>query len=431
MNDHHTAHVADRMSPKVTLAAGAVGNVIEWYDFALFGYLAVTLSKLFFPDEDETAALIATYGVFAVGFIMRPLGSLLFGHLGDTIGRKPTLLLSVLMMAVPTVAIGLLPTYADWGIWASAALVALRIVQGLSVGGEFAGSVTYLIETARPGRRGFAGSFAPMGYVIGMVLGAGIPALLIGLLGEHAMAVWGWRVAFLIGGVLGIIAIMLRRHLPEAPPVTSDAGGGQQTWPIRQVLKKESDVLVRVFVYCCGLGVTVYLISVYLPNWLSLHTHLDLETALFVATMGLALQAALIPLMGMLSDRYIRRKRLLAWSFVVVALVTLPLFDVAHQGAPWVAIVVTIVLMVLIAVPLGATPATLSEAFDRGHRLTGYSLSYNLGVGIAGGTSPVVATWLIEETGLDVAPAVYLALWALVGAAAISIIKDRSREPLR
>jgi len=135
--------------------------------------------------------------------------------------------------------------------------------------------------------------------------------------------------------------------------------------------------------------------------------------------------------MGMLSDRYIRRKRLLAWSFVVVALVTLPLFDVAHQGAPWVAIVVTIVLMVLIAVPLGATPATLSEAFDRGHRLTGYSLSYNLGVGIAGGTSPVVATWLIEETGLDVAPAVYLALWALVGAAAISIIKDRSREPLR
>lgn len=416
---------------KRTLAAGMVGNVIEWYDFTLYGYLAVILSQVFFPSQDPTASLIATYGVFAAGFVMRPLGGVLFGHLGDTLGRKPVLMISVAMMVLPTLLLGVLPTYADWGIWASISLLAIRLVQGLSVGGEFSGSVTYLVETAPANKRGFAASWANMGSAFGMLLGAGTPALTIWILGHEETAAWGWRIPFLLGGLLGIGALLLRRGLPEVPEKRKKVRSSRQDHPIVSVFRLERATLAKVMLFCCGYGIFFYIPFVYLPSWLALYTKIELHQALFIATLGIALQVCLIPWLAHLSDRWIRRTHLLSISYFVTCLATIPLYAWSGSGSLWVANLVILTFSVLIAVSLATAPATLAEAFDRPHRLTGYSLAFNSGIGIAGGTAPMIATWLIHETGMPLVPAYYLAIWALIGGLAILSLKDRSREPLR
>ncbi len=411
------------------IAAGMIGNVIEWYDFALYGYMAVIISELFFPHENKLVSLIATYGIFAAGFMMRPLGGIVFGHLGDTIGRKPVLILSVVLMVLPTIVIGLLPTYADWGIGATIALVVVRLVQGFSVGGEFSSSVTYLVETAPDNGRGLAGSWANVGSVIGMLLGAGTPATVIWILEEPATGEWGWRLPFLIGGVIGLVALALRRGLPEEAIVSKKRKKGDH--PIKRVFREERSVVYRVVLFCCSYGVVYYIPIVYLPTWLDLFTDIPLHQALFIATLAQVLQAVLIPLAGHFSDRVMRRTHFLALILGVLAVLAIPLFLLAGQGVIWIAILVLCLFCALIAGPLGTVPTTLAEAFDRGHRLTGYSLSFNLGMGLAGGTAPMVATALIAASGAEIAPAVYLAGLAALGAAMMLLLKDRSREPLR
>ncbi len=412
------------------IAAGMIGNVIEWYDFALYGYMAVIISELFFPHENKLVSLIGTYGIFAAGFFMRPLGGVVFGHLGDTIGRKPVLMLSVVLMVLPTIAIGLLPTYADWGIAATIALVVVRLVQGFSVGGEFSSSVTYLVETAPENGRGLAGSWANVGSVIGMLLGAATPATVIWILEEPATGEWGWRLPFLIGGGIGVIALMLRRGLPEES-VVAKKRREKGDHPIKRVFREERDVIYRVVLFCCSYGVVYYIPIVYLPTWLDLFTDISLHQALFIATLAQILQAILIPLAGHFSDRVMRRTHFLALIMAVIAVISVPLFLLAGQGVIWVAILVLCVFCALIAGPLGTVPTTLAESFDRGHRLTGYSLSFNLGMGLAGGTAPMVATALIAVSGAEIAPAFYLAGLAATGAAMMLLLKDRSREPLR
>ena len=197
--------------------AGVVGNVIEWYDFALYGYLAAIIGRLFFPAEDATASLLASYGVFAAGFLMRPIGAIFFGWLGDTIGRGRTMLISVAMMAFPTIALGLLPDYATIGLAAPILLIVIRLIQGLSVGGEFSSSVTYMVETAAKHRRGQAGSWANVGSMSGMLLGSAAAALVTTTFSDVFLESCGWRLPFLFGGVLGLIAIALRRDTDFAP----------------------------------------------------------------------------------------------------------------------------------------------------------------------------------------------------------------------
>ncbi|GAB5467793.1 MAG: MFS transporter [Rhodospirillales bacterium] len=426
-----TASGEENSHSKKTLAAGMVGNVIEWYDFTLYGYLAVVISQLFFPHENPTVSLLATYGVFAAGFLMRPLGAALFGYLGDTLGRKPVLMLSVMMMVVPTLLLGILPTYADWGIWASICLVLIRLIQGISVGGEFSGSVTYLVETAPTAKRGFAGSWANMGSVTGMLLGAGTPALVIWVLGQPETNEWGWRLPFLFGGVIGLLALFLRHDLPEPAPTEKEIEGREGMHPIRRLLKEEPGVFIRMALFSISYGAVFYLPLVYLPTWLSLYTPIKLHEALFIVTLGMVVQLALIPSLAILSDRAIRRTHLLALVFLVIAVAAVPLFSWASDGLVWEAVVVFLVFSALIATPLAVAPTTYAEAFDRSHRLTGYSVSFNVGFAVGGGTAPLVATWLIAQSGDKFTPAIYLAALALLGVIVMIMTKDRSREPLR
>ncbi|MEM6460379.1 MAG: MFS transporter [Pseudomonadota bacterium] len=419
---------AHRTENRRLVAAGMIGNVIEWYDFALYGYMASIISQLFFPSSDPTTSLIATYGAFAGGFLMRPVGAVFFGHVGDTIGRKPVMVLSVVLMVIPTILLGLLPTYETWGLWAPLCLVLIRLVQGFSVGGEFSGSVTYLVEASRQDRRGLAGSWANCGGGIGFFMGAGTPALLIWLLGDTAIQEYGWRLPFLFGGVIGLIGLLLRSRLPE---LGGETVGEEREIPLIRVFREEPRVVVWMLIFNIAYGAAYYVPIVYLPTWQSFYSDLSLDQALLIMTFAMAFQTVLIPIVGLATDTYLNRKRFLIFGFAMLGVLAYPFFRLAEGGEIWVVCLVYGVTCVFIAIMLGGVPATLVEAFDRDHRLTGYSLSFNVGMAVGGGTAPVVCTALIQFFDFKYAPAVYLTLVCLLAAGALVINKDRSKEPLR
>jgi MHS family proline/betaine transporter-like MFS transporter len=414
------------------LLAGFIGNVVEWYDFALYGYMASFLSKLFFPDKDHLASLLATYGVFAAGFIMRPLGSAVFGWLGDTIGRSRTMLISVMLMALPTVALGLLPTYATAGVWAPVLLIIVRLAQGLSVGGEFSSSVTYLVETADPGERGYAGSWANMGSMAGMLLGSGAAAAITTFMDQQTVADWAWRLPFLFGGILGTIGILLTQHLHKSRHFQKHAETRGETSPLVEAFTDNLRQTLKATLFASAYGVLFYYALVYLPNWASDQAGYGLDFAMQVNAGATALLLVLIPVFGWISDFFMRRTHLIMAAVGLMALVSWPLFLWLHEGNGVTALVCTQVLLaLLLAVPLGSAPATFVEMFPARDRLSGYSVSYNIGLGVVGGSTPMIATALIKTTGNDLAPALFLAFMAVIGVVAMALIRDRSREPLQ
>jgi MHS family proline/betaine transporter-like MFS transporter len=416
---------------KTAVIAGIIGNIIEWYDFALYGFMATILSKLFFPSDSQVASMLATYGVFAAGFIMRPLGSAVFGWLGDTIGRSKTMLISVAMMALPTFLLGVLPTYATVGIWAPVLLVTIRLVQGLSVGGEFSSSVTYLVETATPNQRGLSGSWANVGSMLGMLLGSGLAAAVTNFMEPGLVYDWGWRLPFLFGAVLGTIAILLRRHLPHSEHFIRHESEHGRTSPLKEAFTRNRKETLQGALFASGYGALFYLALVYLPNWLSEYTSLELSMAMRFNTAATALMVVLIPVVAWVSDRFIRRTWLIAGAISVMALAALPLEYWMDKGSLIAALVSQLGLAILVAVPCGVAPATFVELFPTEDRLSGYSVAFNFGLGIVGGSTPMAATWLIDVTGSELAPAYYLLAFALLAVGSLLWMQDRSREPLR
>jgi len=412
------------------LLAGFIGNVVEWYDFALYGYMAGILSGLFFPGGNDTASLIATYGVFAAGFLMRPLGSGVFGWLGDTIGRSTTMLISVIMMALPTFLLGCLPTYHAVGNWAPVLLVLVRLVQGLSVGGEFSSSVTYLVETADDDRRGYAGSWANTGSMVGMLLGSGVAAALTSLLSHGAVHGWGWRVPFLLGGVIGGVSIALRRRLPHSKHFERHHDERPETSPLLQAFTTNGRQMAQAIAFASAYGVLFYLPLVYLPEWLHTETGMARDLALRINTAATAFLLLLIPVSGWVGDRLVRRTHFIAGAMLAMTVLALPLYAWLAGDGLWGALAVQFVLVALLAVPLGSAPAMFVELFPAADRLSGYSVAYNLGLGVVGGATPMFATWLIQVTGLSTAPAGLLTAVAMVAFLVMLWIPDGSREPL-
>lgn len=413
-----------------SILAGFIGNVIEWYDFALYGYMAGILSELFFPGENTTASLIATYGVFAAGFIMRPLGSAVFGWMGDTVGRSRTMFISVIMMVLPTFILGCLPTFKSVGIWAPVMLVLVRLVQGLSVGGEFSSSVTYLVETAPRSGRGLAGSWANTGSMLGMLLGSAAAAATTSLLPEETVHQWAWRLPFFFGGALGSVAIFMRRKLPQSTHFKRHHKQRPETSPLVQLVTEDRARTLKAVLFASAYGVLFYIPLVYLPEWLHRETGMALSMALRINTVATIILLALIPVSGWLGDRVFRRTHLLAGAMLVMAVVAWPLYHWMAVGGMYAAIVTQVVLLVIIAVPLGSAPAMFVELFPAEDRLSGYSVSYNLGLGVVGGITPMMATWIIEVTGVASAPAVLLTTLALLAFGTLLTITDNSRGSL-
>jgi len=410
------------------VVAGLIGNVMEWYDFALFGYFVPYISAAFFPDSNATGALIATWAVFATGFLMRPLGGAVFGYIGDRIGRRKVLVLSVLLMAIPTFVLGTLPTYAQIGIAASLLLVAVRMIQGLSVGGEFSGSVTYMVETAPQERRGLAGSWANVGSTAGLLLGSGTATVVTTLSSQSFAETWGWRIPFLVGLLLGIFALTQVRKLHEDHIAHRDEKHKSRS-PLKEAFTRDKKRTFQALAFTAGYGVTFYIPLVYLPNYIQRNTSMSLDTAMQINTIATAIILVLIPLSGWISDRFIRRTHFLAIGFFLLGALAYPLFELIQNGGYTQVLVAQLIFAVLIVFPLGAAPALLVELFPGDDRLTGYSVAFNIGIGVVGGTTPMIATWLIDMTTVF-APAFYLSALAMVAVMALLMMSDRSREPL-
>ncbi|EKF73211.1 MULTISPECIES: MFS transporter [Alcanivorax] len=415
---------------KNAVIAGYVGNVIEWYDFALYGFMASILSQLFFPSDNEVASLLATYGVFAAGFVMRPLGSFVFGWLGDTIGRSKTMLLSVALMFLPTLFLGLLPSYAVIGIWAPILLVIIRLVQGLSVGGEFSSSVTYLVETADPDHRGRAGSWANQGAISGMLLGAGLAALVTTVFPKEVVLEWAWRIPFLLGGFLGGIAMYLRRKLPKSPEFKSYSDQAEPRSPLKLAFTRNGKQMAQAILFASAYGVFFYIPMVYLPNWLNEHASFGLDRAMQINSLALLVAAPLVYLSALIGDRYLLRTHWITLSFGLVALAAWPLFELMQAGSLVAATLGQVLFIAMLAIPLGSAPAIFVELFPPVDRLTGYSISYNLGVGVIGGATPMAATWLIQQTGNSLSVAGMLVVAGALGVLAMLWIDDSSREDI-
>lgn len=418
------ARTAEKMNEKIRAAerrvviAGLAGNVMEWYDFGTYGFFAAAIGSQFFPAHDPTVSLLASFAVFAVGFIARPLGALVFGHIGDKAGRKRALMASVLAMAIPTILMGLLPTYAQIGLFAPALLVLLRLFQGLAVGGEFTTSMVVLVEGAQRSRRGFVGSFASFGAVGGMLIGSAVGAAITAYLPAAAVASWGWRAAFFFGAVIGAIVLYVRRQLPPDPAVVAIAESRHA--PVVTAFKTQWRTILKIVGIAMTLGIGFYLNFVYLSTWLVQYAHVSRAEALALNCVGLALQIPLMPLAGHLADR-IGNKAVLMLSTIGYAVFAWPLYLLISH-ATIAAIVTGQAALALLQSGLGAAlPAFMVEALPKHVRCTSLSFGQNFAQAIFGGTVPMAAVALIGATGYPLAPSIYLACAALVSTCVVLI----------
>jgi len=413
-------------SQRRAVAAGVVGNVLEWYDFAVYGFFAPILAQLFFPASDPVVSLIGAFSAFAAGYLMRPIGGMLFGHIADKLGRKRALMFSIGAMAAPTVLMGLLPTYEQWGVTATVLIVLLRMVQGLSVGGEYTSSIVYLVEQAPERRRCFVASWSFCGGIGGILLGSAVGALLELSLDEAQLASWGWRAAFLFGFVAAIGGVLIRRHLPaEAPVVRGDAQGSAARLPIVVVLNRHWRAVLHTVGLYFSLAVSFYLVFLYVVTWLVERVQKLHATALEINTFCMAVLLLCIPLGGHLADRFGRRRMLLV-GFAGLAVCAYPLLMLMHHPHATLIVIGQCGFAVLVALSCGALATVGADLFPPDVRVTGLGLGYNIANAVFGGTAPLVALWLIERTGDDLAFA-----WYLIGAALISLVSALLLKPAR
>lgn len=422
--------------------AGTVGNVLEWYDFAVYGFLAPVIGPQFFPHDDPLTALINTYGIFAAGYLMRPLGGVVFGHIGDRMGRKRALQISMTMMAVPTVIVGLLPVYKDAGVAAPVMLVVMRLVQGVSVGGELVGSMSYLVETAPPRRSGLAGSWSVCGGVGGILLGSLVVAIMESILDGRGMMVWGWRVPFLAGIVIFAIGKWLRQSLEETPDfLSAQQPGGSGPGPLVELLRDMPGRVVHLSVCILLFAAGFYTLFVWMPAYLTDIVDPPVEHALQINTLAMVLLLVMIPAGGLLADRMGARPVMLA-STALLATSVYPVFVIIDHGVMWQAAAAQIWFAVLVGLLQGPVPSFMVKSFPIRNRYTAIGISYNLTLALVGGTAPMVGTWLVKTTGDKASPALYLALlgvFSLVGLMlhapdrgdlSASVVRDAGSRPL-
>ncbi|WP_414591713.1 MFS transporter [Ancylobacter sp. G4_0304] len=406
------------------LVAGALGNALEWYDFAAYGFLAAIFAQNFFPESDAFVGLIAAFGVFAASFLMRPVGGIVFGHIGDRYGRRQALFISAGMMTFSTVAIGLLPTYATLGALAPVLLLVLRLLQGLSIGGEYTTSAIFLAENARPHRRGFIASFAGCGASGGTLLGSAVAAVTATVMTSDDLAAWGWRVPFLLGILLGGFTLYLRGSAipePRRVPAAPDAHDGL---PLLLAFRIDGANMLRAAALNLTLGVGFYMLFVYLTTYMQQVDGLEERVSLQINTASMLAVLVLAPVFAALSDR-VGRKLVVCAGLVGLVLFSWPLFRLLDAGTPGLALAGQLGFAVLIAAYAGPMPCVLVEMFRPETRCTALSLSYNVALGLAGGTAPMVAVYLVTREQFDMGPAVYLIAVSVVSLVAALTLTER------
>ncbi|GAB5374742.1 MAG: glycine betaine/L-proline transporter ProP [Acuticoccus sp.] len=386
------------------VAAAVSGNLLEWYDFTIYGFLAPILATLFFPSGDHTAALLASFATLAVGYAARPLGSVIFGHVGDRFGRKPAMVVSVALMGAGSLALALLPTYAAVGIAAPILLLVVRIVQGIAVAGEYTASGILLVEGATARRRFFVGSWIPFAMGWGCVLGSGVPAALSGAIGETAMHEWGWRVPFFLGAGVGFVSLALRAGIEEPPP--ADDMGAPDGSPVRAALARHWGVILKMVGLMAPAAIVYFMVFVYAASYLTDVMHLSTAAALDITTANLVVVAVLSLLAGVLADR-LGYRRVLFIAAAGTVLLALPLWRLMHVDDLRLIFLGQFGFAAFSAMWWGLSMTVLAGLVPAAVRCSAVAIGYNSAMAIFGGTTPFVATWLVARTADDMVPAYY------------------------
>lgn len=414
------------------VAASAIGNATEWFDYGIYAYGVSYIAAALFPGAAQEATLFAL-AAFAVSFLIRPLGGLFWGPLGDRLGRKSVLALTIVLMAAATFFVGLIPSYDQIGFWAPVILMVLRMIQGFSTGGEYGGAATFMAEYAPDARRGFFGSFLEFGTLAGFCLGALLMLVISLLVSDQAMHAWGWRLPFLVAAPLGLVGMYLRSRIEDTPVFREMEASGlaeQQGRPgLGALVVGYWRPLVVMSGMVIALNVVNYTLLSYMPTYLERRLGLSTQQALLAPIVGMLFMMAFLPFAGALSDR-VGRKPMWWFSLVGLFVLVIPLYLLMSTGP--LGAVVGFVLLGLLYVPQLATiSATFPAMFPTQVRFAGFAIAYNVATSVFGGTAPAVNSWLITRTGVEMTPAYYMMAACVVGMVALCFVIETAGQSLR
>lgn len=421
-----SADAGPTTSNRRVITAAAIGSFVENYDFAVYGYVAPIIATLFFAGGDPTAALLATLATFATAYLVRPIGGLVFGHVGDRFGRRGSLAVALVGMAIATFLIGVLPTYAAIGVGATALLVLARLVQGLAAGGEIPGAATYVAEHSPRRRRGLNTSLMQLAVVAGALFGSLEVALLTSALGPETMAAWGWRIPFLVALPLGAIGLYVRLRLEDSPEFRQlSENRSVEKLPVATLFRTQKRALVQGFAVAVGYFAGYYVVYIYLPTYLERSVGVARSVASLSTTLTLTSALFVIPVAGLLADRLGRRVVVIGGA-VAMGVLAVPMFALVGTGSTAAVIAGQMILGVPVAVLIGASLVVLTELFSTEVRVTGGGVAINVAAVTFGGTAPLICAALVAGTGDLLAPAYYLVVAAVVSVGLTVLLRDRT-----
>lgn len=426
--------VVDKSTLNRAVGAAALGNAMEWFDFGVYGYIAVTLGRVFFPTGNPTAQLIATLATFTAAFLVRPLGGLVFGPLGDRYGRHKVLAFTMILMAIGTFSIGLIPSYERIGIAAPILLLVARLVQGFSTGGEYGGAATFIAEYSTDRKRGLMGSWLEFGTLGGYLAGAGTVTALQMSLSEADMLAWGWRLPFLIAGPLGLLGLYMRLKLEETPAFQAYSEEAEKREADRPNLGDLFRVHWRQLLKCGGLvlvfNVTDYMLLTYMPSYLSVTMGYAESKGLLLIILVMLVMMPLNIVGGLFSDRF-GRKPMIIGACVALFVLSIPCMMLIGTGDNALIFLGLMLMGLALVCFTSSMPSTLPALFYTPVRYSGLSIAFNVSVSLFGGTTPLVTAWLVQATGDPLVPAYYLMAAAAIGIATMLTVRETAGLPLR
>lgn len=425
--------IVDTDDAKKAVVATALGNAMEWFDFGIYSYLAVTIGKVFFSGVTGPLQLVFSFATFAVAFFVRPLGGMFFGMLGDKLGRKKILTITLVLMSLATLSMGLIPSYARIGNLAPILLLLARLVQGFSTGGEYSGAMTFIVESSPDKKRGFLSSGLEVGTLVGYIAGSGIVTILSFWLGDDKMLDWGWRIPFFIAAPIGLIGLYLRNNLEETPvfeAMNENKPKENEKGLIKKVLVFHWPQLLKGVVLVLFFNVVDYMLLSYMPTYLNVVLGYGETKGLLLILIVMFIMIPIVLLMGYFSDR-IGNKRIILGGLIGIILLSIPSFWMIRSGNNLTVFLGLMILAVLLATFEATMPSMLPSLFFTQVRYVALAIAFNVSVSLFGGTTPLVMSWLIKVTGNPMVPAYYTMAACFIGLVTMFFVKETTGKALR